>query len=228
MIARWNVLQHVAQCYGNLEPVFSKDEEKLHMVRKGQLRLTDLENNSERKRLRMAREAVVTDSMVVVRERINGVNNFQDAFVLEGLTRMAGAVCRILLKGTPIGTGFLVADNIIITNHHVIENKQDAADVLVEFNYELDFNHVPKKSAFFATDPDAFFLSSGLVENEGEAGSGLDFTLVALQTTGTRGESLAAYKPVGLDGNMGKVIKGEACAIIQHPSGLPKKVVLKD
>ncbi|HEU4472822.1 MAG TPA: S8/S53 family peptidase, partial [Flavisolibacter sp.] len=109
-----------------------------------------------------------------------------------------------------------------------IENKQDAADVLVEFNYELDFNHVPKKSAFFATDPDAFFLSSGLVENEGEAGSGLDFTFVALQTTGTQGESLATYKPVALDGNMGKVIKGEACAIIQHPSGLPKKVVLKD
>ncbi len=166
--------------------------------------------------------------MATALERINGIANFQDKVVLDKLAEMAKSVCRILKRGNPIGTGFLIADGLIMTNHHVIENEGDASDMLAEFNYELDFNLNPKTTACFKLDSAKFFITSSLDEDESIPNSGLDFTIIAVDRAGTKGESLVPFTPVLLDGNTGKIIKGESCVIIQHPSGLPKKVVLKD
>jgi len=72
-----------------------------------------------------------------------------------------------------------------------------------------------------------FWLTSTLDKNADQY-SGLDFTLIGLETTGTNGEQVNKFSPVHLDGNQGKIIKGESCVILQHSNGLPKKVVLKD
>jgi endonuclease G, mitochondrial len=225
MISQWKVIEAVASRYGSREGAFTESAQKLALVREGKIPLISLEDDVERIRKRVDREGVPRHLAL---ERINGIINFQDKNVLDKLSLMAQAVCRILKDGVAIGTGFLVAEDIIITNHHVIPDPGFAEDMLAEFDYELDSDNVPKASACFRLDARAFFLSSSLEVQEGDSDSGLDFTLIGLSRTGMKGEEITRYRPVLLDGNQGKIIKGESCVIIQHPAGQPKKIVLKD
>src|SRR5262249_19006550 len=71
------------------------------------------------------------------------------------------SVCRLTSNGQPVGTGFLVAPGIMITNHHVIESAKDAAEFLAEFDYELDDNDQPRVPVVrFTLDPDRLFVTS--------------------------------------------------------------------
>jgi endonuclease G len=225
MISRWEVVKSVAKRYGKLEEIFDDAERKLEQVRSGQLAISNLEDNEDRLKMRIAREKTAVPRAL---ERINGMANFQDKYVLDKLSVMARSVCRILKKGDAIGTGFMIAEGLVITNHHVIEKAEDATDMYAEFDYELDVNEVLKRSALFKLDAGKFFLSSSVNEQASVKNSGLDFSIVGVSSTGTNGESLSAYSAVTLDGNPGKIVKGESCVIIQHPSGSPKKIVLKD
>jgi endonuclease G len=226
MIPRWNVIESVAARYGHHKKDFETDKDKLELARQGKMAITELESNNERMEMRMARN----DSLApFVLERINGIPNFQDAFVLESLLELSHSVVRISKRGSPLGTGFLVGEDVIITNHHVIGSPAEADDMLAEFDFELDRHMVPKKSSAFKINASRFFLTSSLEYNSAVPNSGLDFTLVGLDPIGTSGEQLIQrFKPNYLDGNPGKIVKGESCVIIQHPSGLPKKVVMKD
>lgn len=219
------VVDYVAERYGKLAPIILKDEEKIAFIKDGTLDPTTLENDKDRVRLRMARSS---DNPAVALERVNGGNDFQDKYIVDKLSVMARSVCRILKNGNPYGTGFLVADDIILTNNHVISSPGEAIEMIAEFDYELTIDRKPKKSSLFAFDAGKFFLTSSLEVNDAFAYSGLDFTLVGLQKKGINNEILADFSPVKLDGNKGKIIKGECCVIIQHPNGLPKKIVLKD
>lgn len=224
MLSSWQVLTAVANRHGSLQEEFDKSHDKLMQVKQGNARLIDLDENKARVELRLAREKHLEERGL---ERILDQPNFQDKFVLEQMIEKAHAVCRILRKGHPVGTGFLVGHDIIITNHHVIWSESIADEYIAEFDYELDTSQNPKASSCFRLDAAKFWLTSSLKKTSDPC-SGLDFTLVGLQTTGVKGESLSQFTPVKLDGNHGKAIKGECCVIIQHPNGLPKKVVLKD
>ena len=83
--------------------------------------------------------------------------------------------------------------------------------MLAEFDFELSIDDVPKNTTSFRLDPQKFFLTSSLNTDAAVPYSGLDFTLIGIQRTGTRGESLSKYTPVYIDGNKGKIIKGESC-----------------
>lgn len=219
------VVDYVANRYGKLKPILAKEAEKLGLVKDGTLNVTDLESDRERVKLRMARESA---SPEVALERINGVSNFQDKYVVDKLSAMAKSVCRILKNGSPYGTGFLVGEDIILTNNHVIPSAGDANNMIAEFDYELSPDQLPKKSSCFKINAQQFFLTSSLNNDAAVQYSGLDFTLIGIDKTGIYGESLGNYPPVYIDGNKGKIIKGESCVIIQHPNGLPKKIVLRD
>jgi len=226
MISNWNVIQAVASRYGDREDTFIRDKERIDLARQGQIPLTELETNEKRLKLRMARNDSVTTFLL---ERVNGVPDFQDTYILDMLTDLAASVVRITKNGSPLGTGFLVGDDVIITNHHVIGSADETKGMLAEFDFELDRQMIPKRSSSFRLNPTKFFLTSSLDVQQNVPFSGLDFTLVALDPLGINGEQLAQkFKPIFLDGNLGKIIKGESCVIIQHPSGLPKKIVLKD
>jgi endonuclease G, mitochondrial len=144
MISNWKVLQEVAHRYGDREKLFDEAAERLDLVKTGKIPLVSLENNVNRIEKRVARERT---SLPVALERINGVADFQDVAVLQKLSELSIAVCRILQRGSPIGTGFMVSPEILITNHHVIPDATDTSDMLAEFNYELDANNIPKRSA---------------------------------------------------------------------------------
>jgi hypothetical protein len=225
MIRNWNVLQYVSKRYGIIEPVFTDAAKRLELAKTDKSQLPELENDQKRITWRIARETALPDHAL---ERIFQTVDFQDKYILDILSEKAVSVCRILNDGAPLGTGFLVAGNIILTNNHVIENSQSAQSMFAEFNYELDQTQVPRQSKLFKINPDVFFLTSSLVKDEGIPFSGLDFTLIGLDAKGTRGEDISELKAAHLDGNVGKIVKGEYCVIIQHPNGLPKKVVLKN
>lgn len=202
----------------------------IRLNRRGGIRLTDIPQDPVQLKKRAARENA-PDAKTAL-ERINGVANFQDVCIVKKIMRMSDAVCRITIPvdmgGTEFGTGFLVAPNIIITNHHVFPTTGDAAMARAEFHYELDENGVPGKSASFGLRPDLFFITSDLVKQPGDPFSGLDFTLVAVDEISAEGKNISELAHIRLDGGPGKILEGENCIVIQHPSGDYKKVVLKD
>ncbi|SKD02200.1 Trypsin-like peptidase domain-containing protein [Chitinophaga ginsengisegetis] len=227
MIPHWKVIQEVANRFGDRQPQFEAAERKLCALREANQPLVQLEDNPTRVQYRVAREN--TPLVATALERITGTADFQDKYVLDRLSEMSKAVCRILKGGSPIGTGFLVTEDILLTNHHVIESADDAEDMIAEFNYEVDATtKALKRSASFKLDARKFFMTSSLEVSKVTLNSGLDFTLIGVSLTGTFGELLSQFPPIRLDGNLGKIIKGESCVIVQHPNGLPKKVVLKD
>src|SRR5262249_47445960 len=85
------------------------------------------------------------------------------------------------------GTGFLVAKNILLTNHHVLNSVEVARGASIDFEYEVASAdliagtqeptvQIGKRS--FRFDPDRLFLTSPATDG------GLDFTFVLVETTG--------------------------------------------
>ena len=222
MLTNWTVLNYLASRYGKLDAIIAQDEERLKLARDGVIKIESLETNPVRYAQRQAR----TFTPEFGTERILGVADFQDVFILENMRKQSKAVCRLSKRGRPIGTGFLIAESLIITNHHVIADVDDAMDMIAEFDFELDSSLTVGKTSSYRLMSQRFFLTSSLEQDPNVSNSGLDFTIIGIEDTSLDGKPISEYEPLYLDGNLGKIIKGECCVVIQHPSGLPKKIVL--
>ena len=178
-----------------------------------------------RMRLRRARlgESEVGASPAA-QERILGTNDLVDVIYLLQALNAARSVGRVVLRnqaGREIGygTGFKVAPNLLLTNHHVLETDTIAATSLVEFDYELDQTGSPRPTTRFALDPDSLYISDRR----------LDFALVAIIPEPIFGQGqLPGYGFLRMIREQGKVNPGEFVTIIQHPSGLPKQIALRE
>lgn len=156
-------------------------------------------------------------------ERLMGRNDLIDVMFLQRGARAARSVGRISVRGprgSGYGTGFLVSPRLLLTNHHVLGDETEAAASYVEFDYQAGLDGKPLATKAFAFDPGAFFLSSPATE--------LDFTLVAVDPAGTRGDDLAAFGFLELIEQDGKVVLGEFVDVIQHPNGEPKQLALRE
>ncbi len=168
-------------------------------------------------------EAVATHGDVLY-ESVLERNNLLPAWFLELGVERARAVCKLSadgvdFRGRPgqwVGTGFLVAPDILLTNHHVLNTREVAAAAKCTFNYQLDAegNTLPTKT--FRLDPARLFLTS-------PAAGGLDLTFVGVQ--GRPGDEFGI---VPLDRSSFKVVRGEYANIIQHPDGEPKQVCIQE
>lgn len=165
-----------------------------------------------RRRIDPKQEPVVDDSerrsleeQLARLEKIDQTPDFLPVrYLADGVLR-ARAVCRIV---TPVGlgTGFLVASGVVMTNNHVLGRAAEAEGSVAEFNYEDGQTAVVVKfqpKRLFLTDVD------------------LDFTLVAADTAG-----LTGVEPIALSRNPTGITRNERAAIIQHPAGRPKEVAL--
>ncbi|MDQ3015170.1 MAG: serine protease [Bacteroidota bacterium] len=132
------------------------------------------------------------------------------AYLETGLIR-AAAVVRIELPDGATGSGFLVRDNIIITNNHVIGNKAVALDAKVQFNYQRNAEGLDLKVKEYALDPANGFATSPKDKD--------DWTAIRL-----KGDANSEWGALDLKENTIK--KNQRVTIIQHPNGLHKQIAL--
>ena len=142
-------------------------------------------------------------------EAINLSADFLPAsFLTDGANR-SEAVCRITIRltnGTGFGTGFLIAENVLMTNNHVLEDEATAERSVAEFGFQTGTN-----SIMVPIEPDRLFITD----------EDLDFTIVGCDSS-----ALDGVEPIPLMRNPATVTRNEPVNIIQHPDGRPKEVAL--
>ena len=158
------------------------------------------------------------------RERILGENDLVDMNYLRRGLQAARSVCRVALRESSgrevgYGTGFMVSERLMLTNNHVLPDRTSAGMALAEFGYELDIIGSLNSGTRFELLPDEFFLTS----------ADLDFTLVAVEPKSIDGTAkLETFGYLRMNPQVGKINKGEQVSIIQHPSGQPKQVAIRE
>lgn len=121
-----------------------------------------------------------------------------------------------VLYGDSFGTAFHVGSQIIITNHHVLNDPQLAATCAFELNVEENRLGEAKRIYSYSLDPDRFFL-----KNED-----LDFTMVAVSDPSDDTPPISDFGWHALMKVQGKIRVGDPVNIIQHPGGGHKAVVV--
>lgn len=169
------------------------------------------------------RRSIINDYDGLAIERIlNKSDLFPIAYLQIGLN-VAKAVCRISLRSSGgrhlgYGTGFMVSPNLMLTNNHVLHDKETAKHSLAEFNFEDDEHFMPRPVDIFRLNPDRLFITD----------SNLDFTLVAVHDTANTNSSLDRFGHLPILPQAGKILEGEYVSIIQHPQGGPKAVTVRE
>ena len=94
-------------------------------------------------------------------ERIIGESDLTSINYLDRGRRAASTVCRIRAPsegGEWYGTGFLVGPRLLVTNHHVLGNADEASQAEAEFGYEHDVDGVLRMPIQFNLRPHEIFL----------------------------------------------------------------------
>lgn len=151
-------------------------------------------------------------------EAIVGRNDSDQFNFLHRGIRAGKAVCRLLSGRTPLGTGFLIAPGLLMTNSHVIADIDDAQSFVAEFQYELDADDNPLRPIRFQIDTRLFVISPR---------DQLDFTITALRPAAGEPD-LRSFGWLPLDPRPDKILEGEPVVIIQHSDGKPKELCLFD
>ncbi len=158
----------------------------------------------------------------LTRERILKGNDLVPLSYFHMGLKRARAVGRVTINspmGSGYGTGFLIAPNLLMTNNHVLESAEDAANSFVEFDYELDEENRPRTATSFSFLPQKLFVTS----------PDLDFTIVFVQEDSlSGGRKLSEFGIVPSIEQRGKLMQGNHVSIVQHPSGNRKSIALRN
>ena len=130
------------------------------------------------------------------------------SFLEQGL-ECAKSVVRIELTDE-LGSGFLVEGNWIITNHHVIPDRETAKTAKIQFNYQKSLAGRDMKFEEFAID---------MCENCFYTSKDHDWTFVKLKE-----DANATYGSLTISKTA--VEQSDFVNIIQHPAGGPKQIAL--
>lgn len=150
-----------------------------------------------------------TDSVADVKERIIGENTLRDIYILNLALEASKAVVHIATQ-TNLGTGFMIASDLLMTNNHVIDSRKVGEKSNFSFNYQLDINgkECPKQTTGT--------LTGGLFYTNEE----LDYTVVNLKDLPDFGKPLILKRKL--------MRRDDRVAIIQHPGGYLKKISLQN
>ncbi len=153
------------------------------------------------------------DNAATVQEKIFGENTLRPVYMLELALEAAKAVVHLRIPKengqVALGTGFIVARDLLMTNYHVIATPEEAEGTEVSFNYQLDRNGVLCEPVSARTLPGGLFFTN----------VHLDFTVVQLDTPPDFG--VLTLRAV-------KVRKDDRVAIIQHPGGHLKQISMQN
>lgn len=150
-----------------------------------------------------------TSSVADVQEKIIGENTLRDIYILNLALEASKAVVHLRLpKG--VGTGFMIAPDLLMTNNHVIASREQAEQAQYTFNYQLNINgeecHIQTTQA----------LPGGAFYTNAE----LDYTVISLKDLPPFGSPLILKSK--------QVRRDDRVAIIQHPGGHLKKISMQN
>jgi len=131
---------------------------------------------------------------------------------IDGVTKEYGT-----LRAVDDLTGFLVAPGLLLTNNHVLHRRELAQWSYALFDYAYDaFDNLLRALRFDFSD-EIFYSSKEL-----------DFTFVSVRTDGRDGDRLQDIGHLQLIRESGKALKKEFVSIIQHGSGHPKQIAMRE
>lgn len=166
--------------------------------------------------------AVKSGELVSVLERIIEENDLISSRFLPIGTAVARAVGRITLcqHGITIGyaTGFLVSPELLLTNYHVLETADIAADSFVEFDFFERQDCTTRPTVIHRLKPGQFFLND----------QRLDYAFVAVSPQSDEGLPITNRGFIPLIVESGKALIGEPVNVIQHPAGKPQQIAVRN
>jgi hypothetical protein len=147
-------------------------------------------------------------------EKIVDYNNLQRISWLREALRVASTVGRIVTP-SGLGTGWLIGDDLIITNNHVLDHQPDPETYWIEFNYETNWKGE-------TTPTDRYNLLKLIKTQSGS----LDYSIIKVE--GRPGEKYG-YNNIK-DAKRPSMESSAALypVIVQHPSGGFKQIALTD
>ncbi|WP_035205090.1 DNA/RNA non-specific endonuclease [Acidovorax sp. CF316] len=107
-----------------------------------------------------------------------------------------------------VATGFLIGQDLLLTNHHVFAKRSNAMGHAANFHHVQD-ERGAKLGKLYELDPDRFFVSDET----------LDFAIVAVKPKSLEGDSLSNIGSIKMIGATGKVLTWEPVNVVQHPFG---------
>lgn len=128
------------------------------------------------------------------------------SFLEIGMDR-ARAVSRVRCADGALGTGFIIPGDLLVTNHHVIGDREGAAGAVAHFNYQKTAEGSDAEVEEVPLDPASFFATS--VED--------DCTIVKLAGAPSRRWGAIDLRPA-------TVRADDRVNIIQHPGGEQKQL----
>jgi V8-like Glu-specific endopeptidase len=149
------------------------------------------------------------DNTADIKEKIIGENTLRDIYILNLALEASKAVVRI---ATPkdLGTGFMVAPDLLMTNNHVIKSHEVAEKSNFSFNYQLDIDGKECPTQIIGALADSAFYTN----------EELDFTVVTLKDVPDFGKPLIFKSKL--------MRRDDRVAIIQHPGGHLKKISIQN
>lgn len=144
--------------------------------------------------------------------------NFIPVSFLKVGAGVSRAVARVVVNSTgELGTGFMCAPGLFITNLHVLQSPADAISATVEFDFLEEDGVEPTK---FRLNPEECFVYDDVASR--------DFVIAAIgnRISGPKPHKAFGWCPLSDASNKHSI--GEFANIIQHPDGRPKQVVLQD
>lgn len=184
--------------------------------------LGDKTNLKKRKELL---EKLGTEPANFAYERAIGNNDSVYSNFIELIVEAKRKVGRIVVKDgiehLSYATGFMVSDQLLLTNWHVLKTDADAKDSEVQFYYEYDASGNPLLPVTFKLDPVTFFYSF----------KALDYCLVAVNPRDINGQK--TLKDIGhlylnpMEGKLGQENE-ELLNIVHHPEGDYKQLSIRE
>ncbi len=143
-------------------------------------------------------------------EKVVGLNNLLRIAWLSRALELAAAICRVVTPAGP-GTGFLIAPDLLMTNHHVLPDAATVDGTTAEFNYQVNWagelepvRRYKLDSSHYVTNKELDYAIARVKESPGDLYGFIDLAKRSEPTV------------------------NDFVSIIQHPQGGTKQVCFTD
>ena len=148
-------------------------------------------------------------------------SDFLDVGTIQGAMRNVNSVCLVKINNTEAGTGFLIADDLVLTNHHVMSRafkdgeeqiKRNASRTTLHFGHVSTIRGEPAQEKVFKLHPEQLIVAKSV---------DLDFALLRVEPAIKEAKTLRCVEFAGA-----RADKGDTLHMLQHPLGQVMQLTL--